>query len=331
LLSSGFTVESRPGGGLDRFALDERMRQVLASAAPRPVITRIAWIGGRAPMLASLLRVLGELQYDGPVLTCEWASRLLGHVGPNLVTATAHEIATADIVVVDFGCDIDPAGHAPGAPIDERQARAIHALAQREFLALLSAETDDAPGGRPIVCIDGPAIPDDRLVLESSGAAAAGAPRMTYGFVSSGRKPVGGYEPLDRGLLFSGNLIAAMTPGECGRTTPAGIVAQVGRRGVVLHGPHRPFPHGEYRVDVSIMARSPFTLAALARPVILEVAAGQERLVTERSTFLMRGTLSATFCVSQQAGRQNIYVRVLCGRWVDFIVSSVRFTRLRDV
>jgi len=334
VLSSGFPSELRAGGRIDRFAVDERMRQVLASAAPHAAFTRVAWIGGRAPMLASLLRVLGELQYDGPVLVCEWAARLLCGVAPNVVTAGAHEIAGADIVLVDFGCDIDHAGHAAGAPIDERQARAVHALAQREFLALLPGDSEShVLSTRPIICIDGPSVPDDRLVLEPLRAVAAGAPRMAYGFVrpSSRKKPVVAYEPFDPGLLLSGNLIAAMATGECGRRTAAGIASLVGRRGVVLHGPHQTFPHGEYRVDVHITPRSPLTLAALARPVILEVAAGRERLVTARSTFFLRGTLSATFCVSEQAGPQNIYIRVLCGRWVDFVVSSVRFTRLGDV
>jgi hypothetical protein len=64
--------------------------------------------------------------------------------------------------------------------------------------------------------------------------------------------------------------------------------------------------------------------------VILEVAAGSERLATESATFFLRGTLSATFRVSHLAGRENVYLRLLRGRWVDFTVTSVRVTRLAE-
>ena len=129
-------------------------------------------------------------------------------------------------------------------------------------------------------------------------------------------------------LALSGNLIGTMFIGESGEPVPAGVVSKVGTRGVVLHGPHRPFPPGHYQADVDLRPRSLFTLGAFVRPVILEVAVGTERLALTRSTFFLRGTLRATFRVPELGTPQSVYLRVVRGRWVDFVVTGVRFTPL---
>lgn len=320
---------------LDTAVLSRLHLVLTALLAANPQCSDIAWIGGRAPMLEACVGLLRSLQFRGRILTCQWAVALLqGAGGPEVTPVDGNALSRADLVILDFGRVMD-AGCPHAVCADGRRARAAEALIERDFEALVRSESKGEPSGRQFVCIDPPPSVEDSLVMDATGPSGTSAPgrdrRVVYGAV---RRTPGSDAPevpsADPGLVLTGNLIGAMSVGESGQRVASGVVAVVGRRGVVLHGPHRPFPPGRYRADVRIRAHTPFTLGAFLRPVILEVAAGSERLATESATFFLRGTLSATFRVSHLAGRENVYLRLLRGRWVDFTVTSVRVTRLAE-
>ena len=124
-------------------------------------------------------------------------------------------------------------------------------------------------------------------------------------------------------------LLDAMRLGDSGRRVKRGILAPFGRRGVVLHGPHRLLPAGSYRFDITVRAHSPWSLAAAIRPIIVDVAAGGERLVQQRCYFLLRDTLQISFSVPDRVGfEQPIYLRVFRGRFVDFVITGIELVRL---
>lgn len=124
-------------------------------------------------------------------------------------------------------------------------------------------------------------------------------------------------------------LIEVMQVGESGERTGSGIVAPFGRRGVVLHGPHVRLPPGDYRFDIRVAPRSLSSLAALARPVIIDVCAGAERLVQRRLHFFLRGTLCVPFTVrSDVPDGYPIYLTVFRGRYIDFVVTGIRLMRM---
>ena len=120
-----------------------------------------------------------------------------------------------------------------------------------------------------------------------------------------------------------------MQVGESGERIAAGVRAPFGRRGVVLHGPHAPLPAGLYRAEIVVAPLSLWTLAALVRPVIVQVAAGPELLAQRRVRFFLHGRVEVAFAVSAElAGRVPIHVSLFRGRFVDFTVTSVAIRKV---
>jgi hypothetical protein len=125
------------------------------------------------------------------------------------------------------------------------------------------------------------------------------------------------------------NLIDAMLVGEGGERIDNGILAAFGRRGVVLQGPHKLLPGGEYEFMVRVRAHSLFSLCGLIRPVIVDVTAGAERLLQRRMHFFLGASMRIPFTVTEALeNAQPIYLRLFRGRYIDFVVTDVRLTRL---
>jgi hypothetical protein len=173
----------------------------------------------------------------------------------------------------------------------------------------------------------GMALPD-AIGPRSGAGVPAGA---GIAFLSSGEVAVVTHRdgPPANAISRQRPLIEVMHVGESGERIGTGIVAPFGRRGVVLHGPHVRLPPGDYRFDVRVAPRSPWALAALARPVIIDVCAGSERLVQRRLHFFLRGTLCVPFTVrSEVPDGYPIYLRMFRGRYIDFVVTGIRLMRM---
>jgi hypothetical protein len=306
----------------------------LFSSAPRHWTA--AWVGGRLDTFRLFCGMWDRLGFEGRVLMPEWCSLLLAPgAGVQVDVAGPAELASnADVVVIDFGIP----SHAPpdaGHRADPRVDRAVDALARRSFSELVAAERVRLAAHatpRRFVCVNAVHNGYETIVLNEIAAPLTPfASRMRQGFVKpnpEGYADEAGSEP---GRAAAPNLLAVMQVGEAGVRGARGVRAPFGRRGVVVHGPHRPLPRGTYQVDLSVGPLGPATLLALARPIIVDVAAGTSRLVQHRFRFLLRGTLRITFVVTDEIALDRpIYLTVFRGRWVDFVVTDVTLTRLAD-
>src|SRR4030095_15888652 len=115
---------------------------------------------------------------------------------------------------------------------------------------------------RRFICLNAIHNARESMVLEEIAAASTPfASRMRHGFV----KPrADSYADTTRTPgdtpAAAPPLLEAMRLGDSGRRVKRGILAPFGRRGVVLHGPHRLLPAGSYRFDISVRAHSPWSL-----------------------------------------------------------------------
>jgi hypothetical protein len=306
----------------------------LFSSAPRH--WTVAWVGGRLDTFRLFSGMWERLGFEGRVLMPEWCSLLLAPgAGVQVDIAEPAELASrADVVVIDFGVPshgLADAGHRS----DPRVDRAVDALARRSFSELVAAErarlaAQAAP--RRFVCVNAVHNGYETIVLNEVAAPLTPfASRMRHGFVKPGPEGYADKVADPKAETEPPSLLPVMRVGEAGVRGTRGVHAPFGRRGVVMHGPHRPLPRGTYQVDLSVGPLGPATLMALVRPIVVDVAAGTSRLVQRRFRFLLRGTLRITFDVRDEiALDQPIYLTVFRGRWVDFVVTDVTLTRLKD-
>jgi len=302
----------------------------LFSSAPRH--WTIAWVGGRVDTFQLFCRVWDRLGFEGRILIPEWSSPLLLPGAPARVSVVelAHLGAAADVVLVDFG---EPSQ--ASELVDRRVDKAVDALMRRSFADLVAVERARLAARVPprrFICLNAIHNARETMVLEEIAAASTPfATRMRHGFVkpqadsyaettkTPGTDPPAAPPPL----------LDAMRLGDSGRRVKRGILAPFGRRGVVLHGPHRLVPAGTYRFDIAVRAHSPWSLAAAIRPIVIDVAAGGDRLAQQRCYFLLRDTLRIVFTVPDRvAFEQPIYLRVFRGRFVDFVITGIELVRL---
>jgi hypothetical protein len=330
---ASYTVET-----FDRVTYDARhvLPYLADLLAPAPRHWTAAWIGGRGDMFQLFSEVWREFGFKGRVLVPEWASHLLPQAITGRITpASVADIGeTADVVIVDFGVPSHSLGATASDRADGRRDRAVDALVRRDFSDLVVTERARLArqaSPRRFICINAVHNAHERAVLEAIAAPATPfSGRLRHGFVTQGPGQYADAVSVPAGSQESPpNLIGTMQLGESGERSAGGVVAPFGRRGVVLHGPHTFLPAGAYRADIRVEPRSVWSLAGMLRPVIVDVAAGAERLVQHRLHFFLRGTLRVPFTVSNEiGGRQPIYLRIFRGRFIDFVITDIRMTRL---
>jgi hypothetical protein len=308
----------------------------LLSSAPRQ--WTIGWVGGRVDTFQLFCQVWDRLGFAGRILIPEWSSPLLLSGAPATVNVVdlAHLGAAADVVLMDFG-EPTHASEPKAHPVDPRVDKAVAALMRRSFADLVLMERTRLAAQVPprrFICLNAIHTAAETMVLEEIAAASTPfASRMRHGFVKPRSESYAETlpTPRDTPAPVAPPLLDAMCLGDSGRRVEHGILAPFGDRGIVLHGPHRPLPAGTYRFDIEVRAHSGWSLAAAIRPIIVEVAAGEERLLQRRCRFLLRSTLQVTFSVPDRVGfEQPIYLRVFRGRFVDFVIIGIALVRLGD-
>ena len=309
----------------------------LFSSAPRA--TTIGWIGGRGDTFQLFCSMWERLGATGYILREEWASPLLASSPQRGVkSASADEIdRRSDALIFDFGA----ASESPSSLLETVGARRLDAtvdtLLRRSFMGHVEAERHRTlKGGAPrrFVCINAVHNAYETLTQQMIGSATAPfATRLRHGFVIP--VPPGGEVVAENGpdglaLTRPQNLLGRMNVGTAGRRARRGVRARFGKRGYVIYGPYMTLPPGTYRVEFHIEPRSPFTLAAHWRPIIIEVVAGAEILTDAREKFLLSASLSLTFVINEQRGhdKTSLEFRIFCGRYVDFVVTAVMLMRV---
>ena len=310
------------------------------SSVPRHA--SVAWIGGRVETFQPFCREWRERGFEGRILIPGWASVLLSDgVHDTGVALGDLSRSVPDVVVVDFGMPAGSNGGVARQPLTATLNRAIGTCVQRDFSMLLAAERERLEDGatpRRFACLDADRQePVVRDAIEEQGTFGGG--RLRYGIVRCQNIPKKAVSALERlaaavpptplmTARLRGNLIGIMHVGESGRRIDGGVLAPLGSRGVVVHGPHRLVPPGDYRFEIAIEPRGPWSLTGLVRPVVVEVSLGPERLVTRRFSFFLRGTFDVPFTIPRGAAQRTIYLRLVRGRWVHFVVKSVRLMQM---
>jgi hypothetical protein len=307
----------------------------LVVSAPRH--WNVAWVGGRSDTFRLFREVWARFGFTGSIRIEGWSSPLLLELesAPGVIVTNGRDLDTgANLVIVDFS---PPSASAGAGRVPDDAARldsVVDTYVRQTFAYLVDAERALLARGaepRRFVCVG--AIHNDYEMVVQQDIVAASTPfasRLRHGFV----KP---HSDLFSASLEGGgaadeppDLLRLMRIGEAGDESGSSVVAPFGRRGLVVDGPYARLPPGDYRVEFSFGAHGVWSLMALVRPVIVEVAAGAERLAQERVRFFLRATHALTFSVSPDvARRQQIYFRVFRGRWIEFRISSIRLRRTR--
>ena len=316
----------------------------------------VGWVGGRTDTFQMFTEVWRRFGFSGSILVAEWSSPLLAARGvpPDVRIAQAAEIdAGADVVVFDFGAPSAAPNPLERSVAPARLDHEVEKFARQSFLALVAAERVRLRAGaipRRIICINAIHNRYETLVKdEINFAATPFATRLRHGFVTprssapapifvredeiqkaqEQRQPYVQEQDLEQNL--PPNLLDRMYVGDGGRRGPAGMLAPFGRRGYVMSGPYDVLPAGRYRVEFSIRSHGPLSLGAFFRPVIVEVVEGAKLLAQARVTFFLGANPSLTFAVTEDGrpeAERGIEFRIFRGRWVDFVVTSVRLIQL---
>jgi hypothetical protein len=124
--------------------------------------------------------------------------------------------------------------------------------------------------------------------------------------------------------------IDRLNVGRSGKRIPPGIAAQAGERGYLFTGPDALLPPGEYVVEFAIRPRSFRTLLSFIKPIVIEVVVGSECIEQRSVKSLLWATEAMRFRVSEACylRRGLTEFRLLRGRAVDFVVTSVKVTQL---
>jgi hypothetical protein len=262
----------------------------------------------------------------------DWSAPLLlpGASGVATVADAGALAEAADVLVFDFGLPsggASPAGDGGPGALDT----AVDLLLRRSFARLVRAERARLARGaapRRFVCIN--AIRnayEDMACEEIVTSATPFATRLRHGFVKPEADHYGEPGPV-AAARAAPNLLDVMQLGDAGRRVPGAVHAPFGRRGVVMHGPHRLLPPGVYRLDVTMDAKGVRSLASAIRPVILDVSAGAARLLRRRIRVVGTVTAGITFELSDACARDPVYCCLVCGRSVDLFVTGITLTRV---
>jgi hypothetical protein len=301
----------------------------LFASAPRHLT--VGWVGGRSDSFRLFCQAWRRFGFRGDILIAAWSVPLLSDAPGVHVVDRAELDRRADVVIFDFG--------EPSAAPDMEQRLVANAHRVDWAAALLMREsfhgfvTDERrrlrEGATPrqVVCID--AIHNPNQALTASEITVASTPfasRLRHGYVI----PHVSEENQVESILVPLSLLDRVRVGESGRRTRSGIRARLGRRGYLLTGPDLRLPAGEYRLDFSFRPRTPFTAAALLRPIIIEVVAASECLIQREVGSLFWSTASLTFKISEKCALNNglTEVRIMHGRSVDFVLTDITLSQV---
>jgi hypothetical protein len=309
----------------------------LFTSAPRH--WSVAWIGGRRDMFRMFCEMWERLGFGGRVLIDGWSVPLLSDLP---ACACISDLATiqseANVIVFDFGAPSQTPGVTEALGLEPGWVDAIvERLAHRSLVGIATHERARMAAGstpRRFICIN--AVHNRYGVMvrrEIASAATPFATRLRHGFVI----PRGPEQlPPEMDLAPDGRFIRTDAVGDVldrmsadagGQRIHTGILAPVGRRGYAFRGmPYERLMPGEYELEISVRPRSPFTLAAVVRPLIVEVVAGDRYLAREHMSFFLRGQLRLRFSVppERREGATGVEFRIFRGRFVDFIVTGVQ-------
>jgi hypothetical protein len=307
------------------------------SFASLPRSLTLAWLGGRSDMLTLFSRAWERLGFSGVILVDHWALQFLPESLPSPVRVVdAARLEAADVFVFDFGA---PSISSPSDP-NSGDARVLDALFEEfirnAFLRLAESEAvrSRSQSHRRFICID--SVDNEYHALVRSRLVTAIAPfsvRLRQGFVRQEADSTlpSWHWPLPEQTVESIHridLLPLLEPGDGGTRSGVVIVAPFGRRGYACRGPRQRLPMGAYRVDFTVSARSPMALAALVRPIILDVVAGADRLAMCEERFFLSRTIGLQFPIAAADTQKAVELRIFRGRQIDFVITAATLTRV---
>ena len=308
----------------------------LFSALPR--VWNVAWLGAGRDVFELFCGLWERMGFRGHVLFDDQSASLLAEPRAFVkrVSAAVFE-QQANVFVFAFGASSselsDPLkAHGSGWRLLDDVTDACVSRRLIDVAARERARIAQGSAPRRFICVNAVHNRYEALVRREIAAAVTPfATRLRHGFVVPGalRQPPDADDALPAAAWIDEavDVLEHAVAGPGGRRTEKEIVAPFGQRGYVLQSvPYERLFPGEYELVIQLRPRSPLTLLACLRPVIVEIVGGDGYLAREQLSYVLRRRLHVRFTVpiERRDGLSGVEVRLFRGRFADFVVTGLQ-------